>query len=338
MLFPLGGTTGYLRLIYIMQEKQIKKFVKGELNSLEKREVIEWIRSHADNQKKFNLIKAKHVASKFKNITGNNSQVYYKKFSKKVEYGKNYKYTISAIAIVIVSFLVTYYFNSSIGDQNKVQDMQVDQYSTIISKEGNHKVILPDGSTIILNVDSKLVFPKIFSDSLREVTLTGEAFFEIAHNADKPFIVNANEIKIKVLGTSFNVKSYSKDEKIETTLVTGKVELIKDKETPVILAPSQKAVFFKSEKKLKIEEVNSSNIIAWKDGKLIFNNTSMEDVIIDLERKYDVQFIINSPKLLAYEYTGTFDNLSIEEVLDLLVISSPIKHLLKDEKIVLDMK
>ncbi len=322
-----------------MQEKQIIKYIKGELNSSEEREVIEWIRSHADNQKKFTLLKAQHVASQLRTIPENDSQVYYKKFSKQVKTKKEYKYAATIFGAMLIAFLITYYMESpGVATKHATQNDQIEQFNTIISKEGNHKVTLPDGSSITLNVDSELVFPKKFSDSIREVTLTGEAFFEITHNDNKPFIVNANEIKIKVLGTSFNVKSYSKDEKIETTLVTGKVELIKDEETPVILAPSQKAVFFKSENKLKIEEVNSSNIIAWKDGKLIFSNTSMEDVIVDLERKYDVKFIINSPKLLAYEYTGTFDNLSIDEVLDLLVISSPIKHSLKDEKIVLDMK
>ena len=316
-----------------MQEKLLFKFIKGQLNPADKRKIYEWIRKHPDNQKNFNRLKAQYVASTFSEVSNDDSHIHYKKFSKEVRIQRKYKYVLSIASVNIISFFVFNHFETSNISNNKSLDTNLqDQYSTIISKEGNHEVTLPDGSKITLNVDSKLTFPKAFSDSLREVTLTGEAFFDITHNQKKPFIVNANKIKIKVLGTSFNVKSYNMDEKIETTLVTGKVELIKDKETPVILSPSQKAVFYKSQNKLKIEKVNSSNVIAWRDGKLIFNNTSMTDVVADLERKYNVKFIINSPKLLAYEYTGTFDNLTIDEVLGLLVISSPIKYSEKDGK------
>ena len=152
----------------------------------------------------------------------------------------------------------------------------------------------------------------------------------------KNTIVHTNKIKIKVLGTSFNVRSYENDEKIETTLVTGKVEFIKDKDTPIILAPSQKAVFHKKENTLEIEEVHSEDIVAWKTGKLIFKKTSLQEVVVDLERKYNVKININSLKLLDYEYTGTFDNLSIDEVLNLLTISSPIKYTIENEKIILE--
>ncbi len=132
------------------------------------------------------------------------------------------------------------------------------------------------------------------------------------------------------------MRSYEKDKKVETTLVTGKVELIKDKETPIVLAPSQKAVFYKKENKLEIEEVKSLEVVAWKEGKLIFKKTSLQEVVVDLERKYNVKININSQKLLNYEYTGTFDNLSIDEVLKLLTISSPIKYSIKNGKIILE--
>ena len=181
-----------------------------------------------------------------------------------------------------------------------------------------------------------LLTQRHFNDSIREVTLIGEAFFDIKRNIHKPFIVNTNSIKIRVLGTSFNVKSYSKDKKVETTLVTGKVEVLKDKETPLILAPSQKAVFYKKENKLEIEEVQSHDVVAWKEGKLVFDKTPLQEVVIDLERKYNTKIIINSKNLLDYEYTGTFDNLSFEEVLKLLTISSPIKYSFKNEKTILE--
>jgi len=324
-----------------MQERQILKFIKGESNKAEKQHIVDWVRNHSDNQKIYNILKATYIASSFNEISSNNSDVFYVKFNKKVRVKNNYKYVAIAASFLLISFFSINYFNQA-EVLNKKPDQQkelvdINIINTVTSKGGNSNIILPDGSKVVLNSDSKLSYPKIFNDSIRNVTLIGEAFFDIKHDSKKPFIVDANEIKIKVLGTTFNVKSYSKDEKIETTLITGKVELIKDDETPVILAPSQKAVFYKTQNKLKIEEVNSSNVVAWREGKLVFKNTSMKEVVIDLERKYNVKFIINSKKLLEYEYTGTFDNLSINEVLELLIISSPISYIRKDEKINLDM-
>jgi len=116
------------------------------------------------------------------------------------------------------------------------------------------------------------------------------------------------------------------------------VELLREEETPIILIPSQKAVFNKSEKKMKIEEVVSQDVIAWKTGSLVFNRTPMEQVALDLERKYNVEISIHSPKLLKYEYTGTFDNLNLEESLRLLMVSSSIDYEMLKNKIILKMK
>ncbi|MGM5470026.1 FecR family protein [Flavobacteriaceae bacterium LMO-SS05] len=325
-----------------MHDNQIIKYIKGELNFSDKKMVIDWIRSSPENQKKFSYLKAQFVASSLSEVSDPNSISHYKKFSKKVNIKWKYRFpAIAASALIVI--LITFSLNHNGGilvKSNHLADEIIadNMVTTITSKGVKSEVVLPDGSIVILNVDSKLTYPKTFNDDIRKVTLHGEAFFDVQHDAKRPFVVDVQEIRIKVLGTTFNVRSYSKDKKIETTLVSGKVELLKDNGTPVILAPSQKAVFYKLEHTLQIEEVNSSNIVAWKEGKLIFKNTSMSDVAIELERKYNKKIIINSNKLLNYEYTGTFDNLNINEVLELLAISSPIKYVIKDEKIILESK
>lgn len=325
-----------------MQDRQIFKYIKGEGTYIERKNVIEWIRECPDNQKKFNILKAEHIGSTLKDVENNDNEIHYKKLNNKIK-GRR-KYIYSSVVALVFLFGAFFLWNNNHdvvckGYTNSPEKNDYnDTLNTITSNSNEQEVILPDGSRITLNIDSKLIYPKKFNDTVREVTLVGEAFFDIIKDVNKPFIVNANELKIRVLGTSFNVKSYSEDNKIETTLVSGKVELIKDRETPIILAPSQKAVFNKTEKKMKIEEVNSSDVIAWREGKLIFNKTTLQEVVVDLERKYQVQFIIDSQSLLDYEYTGTFDNLKINEVLDLLIISSPIKYTIQNEKIILNMK
>ncbi|MCF7568530.1 DUF4974 domain-containing protein [Sabulilitoribacter arenilitoris] len=326
-----------------MNKKQLLRYLNGNMDSVEKRKTIEWIRKSPENHKVFNILKAEYIASTFKDVPNNNSDFFFERFKNIIKKRKLDKYLYAA-ASVFVLFLFLWNANNkpnNIVIQNNPQVVSkniIPEEINLITYRGDKKEIyLPDGSKIVLNAESELIYPKEFNDSIREVTLIGEAFFDIKRNVNKPFIVNTNSIKIKVLGTSFNVKSYDKDKKVETTLVTGKVELIKDKETPIVLAPSQKAVFYKKENKLEIEEVKSLEVVvAWKEGKLIFKKTSLQEVVIDLERKYNVKININSQKLLNYEYTGTFDNLSIDEVLKLLTISSPIKYTIKNGKIILE--
>ena len=326
-----------------MNKKQILRYIKKEMDSLENREMIEWIRNNPENHKKFNIIKAEYVASSFKEIPNSNNDFFFERFKNNIKKRKSSKIIYAAVSLVVLFALIWNFQPIENRDNilpqeiSKTNSNKESQEVSFVTERGDKKeVFLPDGSKITLNVDSELTYPKEFNNSIREVTLVGEAFFDIKRNVNKPFIVNANNIKIKVLGTSFNVKSYDTDKKMETTLVTGKVELIKDKETPIILAPSQKAVFHKKKNTIKIEEVNASDVIAWKKGKLFFDKTPLQEVVVDLERKYNVSINIKSQKLLNYEYTGTFDNLNIDEVLKMLTISSPIKYNIKGEKIILE--
>ncbi|MDD7884924.1 FecR family protein [Flavivirga sp. 57AJ16] len=326
-----------------MNKKQLLKYLKNDLDSVEKRKTIEWVRKSPENQKMYNALKAEYIASTFQDVPNVNSDFFFERFKNSIKKRRLDKFSYIAVSIIIIAiFIFNYKGMDSLNNILSQESTQIgqpasnDHFSFITARGDKKEVYLPDGSKIVLNADSELTYPKEFNDSIREVTLVGEAFFDIKRDENKPFIVNTNSIKIRVLGTSFNVKSYAKDTKVETTLVTGKVELIKDEETPIVLAPSQKAVFHKKENKLEIEEVKSLDVVAWKDGTLIFNKTPLREVVIDLERKYNIEININSLKLLNYEYTGTFDNLSIHEVLKLLSISSPIKYTIEGDHITLE--
>ncbi|WP_034042062.1 FecR family protein [Wocania ichthyoenteri] len=326
-----------------MNKKQIIKYIQNDMNSIERRKTIEWIRKSPENQKMYNILKAEYIASTFIDIPNNNNDFFFERLKNNIKKRKFSK-IVYATASLVILFAFLWNFQS-IKNTDNISPQEISNTNNLskllevsfITERGDKKEIyLPDGSKIVLNADSELSYPKEFNDSIREVTLVGEAFFDIKRDINKPFIVNTNSIKIRVLGTSFNVKSYSNDKKVETTLVTGKVELIKDKGTPIILAPSQKAVFHKIENTLEIEEVKSLDVVAWKDGTLIFDKTPLQEVVTDLERKYNTKIIINSKTLLNYEYTGTFDNLSVEDVLKLLTISSPITYTIDDDKIILE--
>ncbi|MBQ4819395.1 FecR domain-containing protein [Aquimarina sp. MMG016] len=324
-----------------MQEKDLIKYIKGETNSQEKRRIIEWIRKDYNNQKLYNNLKAEYVASTFDNSDHIDIEKKYQIFCSKKIKKQKYQYTgiVAVLLIPLIAWqLYTYFsYNPIVNDPVKISE-----YSSIINistkSGGKKKVTLPDGSVITLNAESKLSYPNRFSDSTRSVTLIGEAFFDIKRDIAKPFIVHTDDLKVKVLGTSFNIKSYPDDEKIETTLVTGKVELLQEKiEEPIVLEPSHRATFNKEKSNIKIEKVNSRNIIAWKQGKLIFNQTPLKQVVLDLNRKYGADFIIKSDTLLQYKYTGVFNNnQSLEEVLEILKLSSRINYKYLNNKVMLE--
>ncbi|MEZ4968456.1 MAG: FecR family protein [Flavobacteriaceae bacterium] len=199
-------------------------------------------------------------------------------------------------------------------------------------------LILSDGTMVYLNSGTSIKYPVKFANKgNRQVYLSGEAFFEVTENKEKPFIVATDEgMKVKVLGTSFNVKSYPEDGNIETTLIKGKVRIMEQNlSKEVDLSPSEKAIYHKVENEVVIEGVDPNRFTSWKEGVLIYDETPMSQVIKDLERTYNVIFEVESNTILNYKYKGIFDNLTIDRVLKMFELSSPITCYMINNKIIL---
>ena len=189
------------------------------------------------------------------------------------------------------------------------------------------KIVLPDGSSVWLNAGSSLKFRVPFDSFSRDVALTGEAFFDVKKNPDAPFIVQSGTARVKVYGTRFNCKAFSDENKIEVVLEEGKVSLNTggaDKVIEKIMKPGDRAVIDRSDNQTNITNEKIEKYIAWHDGKLVFDETPMQEVAIQLSRWYGVEVVIDDPKIMKYRITTTFDNESLHQVLELLRISSPI--------------
>lgn len=318
-----------------MHHNKLLKYIKGESDNKEKKEIVKWLNSDPENQKKYNNLKADYVANTFPGKEWSEAdydQIIIPKI-KKSNRTRIYKRIAAASILLLPVLMVSLLYNKEVTEE------LVAGIETIETTIGVNKTItLPDGSKVVLNSNSILQFPKHFNDSVREVTLSGEALFDVTHDEKKPFIVKTNDIDVKVLGTSFNVKSYPEDGSVETTLISGKVEVIKENSLQVVLEPSQRAVFSKNDRKINVDKVKSSEITAWKDGKLIFNETPIRQVIKELERKYEVNFEITSDSLLDYKYSGAFNDLSIDEVMKILKFSSPVNYEITNNKIILSME
>jgi ferric-dicitrate binding protein FerR (iron transport regulator) len=188
-----------------------------------------------------------------------------------------------------------------------------------------------------LNSDTKIKYKKQFIGPVREVFLCGEAYFSVVKDASRPFIVKTLKLDIKVLGTVFNVKSYPGEKTIETTLVTGLVSIEKNNETkeakeaPVLIRPKQKAVFSVLGDKICVEPVNVDKTVSWKNGKLIFDNESLEGVVTKLQRWYGVKIELPGKfKNTEDRFTLTVKDENIEEVIHLLQLTSRLTFKIED--------
>ena len=198
-------------------------------------------------------------------------------------------------------------------------------------------LVLSDGTKIKLNSGSTIKYPIQFIEGKnRKVFLTGEAYFEVTKNETHPFIVNTNEINVKVLGTQFNVSYYPEDSSISTVLVEGSVELIKEEDTTkpaVRLVPGQKATWHKTKKELSVEKVNIDLYTAWKDGILLLRKTSFKSIRKKLERRFNVSIENHSKSLDKQVYTASFRKETIEDVLNAFKEDTPFEYKIENNKI-----
>lgn len=168
-------------------------------------------------------------------------------------------------------------------------------YVLRVPRGKRYQVILPDGTQVCLNADSKLYFPPVFGENKRSVFLEGEAYFDVKKAKGQPFIAKTNRLDVKVTGTRFNIKAYRDEESIYTTLLTGEVQIIPDKlfEMKVELKPSQQYSLNRKSMQQNVKKVDPSLYVAWIDQMFVFRNQRLEDVMKDLTKWYDVEFVFD---------------------------------------------
>ncbi|MCX6320826.1 MAG: FecR family protein [Bacteroidia bacterium] len=348
-------------------ENLIPGFLKGELTADETRVLINWIKSNSTNKRYFDEYCEIWTTAKanLKN-PGYNFHEGFWKFRQKIKtegesfIGRNktnlFKTITRYAAIFIVaaslSGLLFYY----IGRNRVINNGQ--SFNELIVPMGSRaQFSLSDGTTVTLNAGSSLKYDNRFGISDRVVQLEGEGYFKVAKDSKRPFTVKTTHLNVMALGTIFNIKAYSGDKTIETTLIEGsvKIEEITDKRTVevTVLKPNQKLTFFKEDStmvdeaagpevksrsnthplqvqksigipRLVTENVNVEPVISWKENRWIFEKQSLSQIAIDLERKFDVQILFASERLKSYRFTGTILAEPIEQVLEVMSITAPI--------------
>ncbi len=222
-------------------------------------------------------------------------------------------------------------------------EKQTLEYNTLTVPYGKYfEIQLSDGTHVHLNAGSSLKYPLTFiEDENRQVFLNGEAYFKVAEDTKHPFIVNANEIDIRVLGTQFNVSAYPEDDAINTVLVEGSVSIYhKDEayhpETANLLKPGFKAAWEKGSRQITIEETDTALYTAWIHGKIVFRHMSFTNILKKLERHYNVVIINNNEALGNQYFAASFDVETIEQVLQSFNENHAIKYTIKDNQIIIN--
>lgn len=168
-------------------------------------------------------------------------------------------------------------------------------------------VRLPDGTEITLNRYTSLIYPDRFKEQNREVSLKGEAYFAVTKDKNHPFIVQTGAVDVRVLGTEFNVEAYPRDELVKTTLFEGSVAVDTENDNSLVLVPGELAVYDKATRSLnKSQAPKADDEIAWKDGALIFNHTSLKEITRQLSNAFNVEIIIEDKQLEERKLTGRF--------------------------------
>jgi len=242
------------------------------------------------------------------------------------------KFFTKAAAIFLIPILIYGAYISYKYEGIKQQAQAISPYYEVTSSfDAITKVALPDGSAVWLNYGSTLTYPASFKGNTREVELKGEGFFEVAHNTRIPFIVKAGDLEVVARGTAFNIAAYIDDDRVETSLINGKVELSRvnpDGEvvSMINMKPNDLIIYSKANHKIKRFVIQDDRNYSWKEGKLILIEEPLNETIKLLGRKYNADFVIKDHKLNELNFSATFVNESLPEVMKLLSIATPVNY------------
>lgn len=316
-----------------------EKFLRKQASSEEINLLIQWLKSEdlfgswADDQ--WNVVTSDIDPVLQQKLLGKiKSRIHPEEKSRKLEltnkFHSMYRWTIRVAALLFLLLSTGYgvYYYSQ-------RQMIMPDLVVAVEKGQKANLTLPDGSKVWINSDSKLSYGSRFNTRERVLNLEGEAYFEVAPDKDRPFVVQTGEIAVKALGTSFDVKSYPNEKDVSTVLMTGKVE-VQSGSACLILEPNEKLVYNKTTRTMgKSDITDALTYSGWKDNTLSFQAETFENIACALERYYNTRIVFESESLKKYRFTGSPGNTSLESLLQILSLTSPLSYEVKDSVILL---
>ncbi|MEG2066723.1 MAG: FecR domain-containing protein [Tannerellaceae bacterium] len=301
-------------------EEQIKKYFQGALDKAEQAALLKQVEADDEWQKVFIDYKNSYallaLADTMNDPEANKRG--YARFVRNLRQRKAYRilwHAASYAAAVLLLVLSTYQF----ARYQSTQEL-ASLTNTFHVPAGQHvKLTLQDGTDVWLNAKSTLTYPVLFSGKERRVRVEGEAFFDVAKNKEKPFIVSSQGVDMKVLGTKFNVYSYLEEDYLQTSLIEGRLQVyFRHAESSGVVLSANEQVMIKGGS-MKVTPILSNQPFLWKEGIYSFENELLINILKKLELYYDVKFVVKDPSIYQWEYTGKFRQRDgIDEILHMI--------------------
>lgn len=309
-----------------MNRKLLERFFRKECTVEEMKQVIRWLKD-PDNRDEVEALlrlqweEAKDIASPDSNLDkiyenilqeiSEQEEMEEEPGTRRLFSRRTYLGIAATLLILITSSLVIMKLKLAHRDDTAANTI------TKTTQQGEKLTVqLPDGTIATLNSGSQIEFPESFTDHDRKISLTGEAYFDVAKDASRPFTVTSNEVSVTALGTAFNVNAFDGSGDVKVTLLIGKVRVDERAgKTSTLLDPGESAVFSKDDGTLKKMKVDASLAVLWKEGILYFDRTDFREVVKDLERWYGVSVDIDNMPSREPVFFGSFENATLDNVL-----------------------
>ena len=326
----------------IDMDARLIRVICNEASSKEEKEVLKWINLSEANRVHFEELKNIWTVSalgkedhgfnegkSWKRIQDRTGVYLSREKNKTISFNKRILRFAALIALILSVGATALLFVTRTSN--------MEMLSLNVAPGEQEQLVLPDGSRVWLNGGSILEYPGSFTGGSREVVLQGEAYFEVVHNPKLTFVVSAGDLSIEVIGTKFNVSSYSNDQHVNTTLVEGKI-LVRGENLLVELEPGKRATYKKQDGSIALTDIDTDKVIGWTKGIISFENERFDVIAKKLERFYDLS-INYDPSLAERSFTGTFVRTdSVHHILEVFSLSTPIKYKMIDRLVSIELR
>lgn len=330
-----------------MNKSTLIKFISNRASETEVDAILKWVKKSDENLKYLTELKKIYTYIDMAQTSSRGDIPDFKGTPKRY-FRKSYL-VVSVAAACLIFFLAGLLINPPFANKKELTaENNISENVTIhrlyTEKGVKGFVILPDSTKVWLNSCTELTYPVKFNGSRREISMSGEAYFEVAKDSLHPMIINtANNVSIEVLGTSFNLKSYKEDGRVETTLYTGSVrmhyEADGEKKT-VLMQPDEKIVYELPSNEKNVETVpqklqKPQLQSAWKEGRLIFDQMPVKEVLKMIERWHGTSFIVKNDKIYNYVLSADFESESLVQIMEIIKIIIPIDYKIENNVVTL---
>lgn len=320
-----------------MQEKDIINYIAGRSTPEEKEEVLDWIEEDDTHRKRFNRLKNAWVICNLPQTHASDEEA--RRYSRRISKRRSIRiWTVCGIAaslVLLISFPIFRQFENYRQQILFLENQEIAALEYHTNKGIKGYVTLPDGSKVWLNSDSHIKCPGKFTGDQRIIEFSGEGFFDVVKNPDRPMVIHLeNDISVVVRGTRFNLSSYQNDNNVSALLLSGNITIIRkgSRQEEIQVKPNEKIDIPKNNQTARLYQPKETfPTVSWKEGWLVFDETPVSEVLKKLERWHGISFKVRDPEILNQKFTARFQEESISQILGMMEQVSLLHYELKEK-------